>query len=96
MVAELAVLRMRYILSFYLVNMTIEVLSGCMRGIGYSFVPASVCVLGICGVRIVWIFTAFKKIATFEGLMMVYPISWLITMTAIIISYIFVKKKAGI
>lgn len=92
-VSELAALRMKYVLSFYLVNMTIEVLSGCMRGLGYSFVPASVCVIGICGVRILWIFTAFQKIATFEGLMMVYPISWIITMIAIIISFVIVKKK---
>lgn len=96
MVAKLAILRMKYVLSFYLVNMTIEVLSGCMRGLGYSFVPASVCVIGICGIRILWIFTAFKKIATFEGLMMVYPISWIITVVAIIISYFFVKRKVQI
>ena len=95
-VADLAVVRMKYVLSFYLVNMTIEVLSGCMRGVGYSFVPASICVLGICGVRILWIFTAFQKIATFEGLMLVYPISWVITMTAVVISYFVVRKKVGL
>ena len=93
-VAHLSVIRIKYILSFYLVNMTIEILSGCMRGLGYSFVPASVCVIGICGIRVLWIFTAFRKIATFEGLMMAYPISWIVTMLAIIVSYLFVKKKA--
>lgn len=95
-VAKLAVLRMRYVLSFYLVNMTIEVLSGCMRGLGYSFVPASVCVIGICGVRILWIFTIFKKMVTFEGLMIVYPVSWIITVIAIVISFFVVKKKINL
>lgn len=95
-VADLAVVRLKYVLSFYLVNMTIEVLSGCMRGLGYSFVPASICVLGICGVRMLWIFTAFQKIATFEGLMLVYPISWVITMTAVVLSYFVVRKKVGL
>lgn len=95
-VADLAVLRLKYVLSFYLVNMTIEVLSGCMRGLGYSFVPASVCVVGICGIRILWMFTVFRKIATFEGLMMVYPISWIITMVAIVVSYFVVRKKVNI
>lgn len=94
-VADLAVLRMKYILSFYLINMTIEVLSGSMRGLGYSFVPASVCVIGICGIRILWIYTAFQKIATFKGLMMVYPISWIVTMVAIVVSYFVVRKKVN-
>lgn len=95
-VAELAIIRIKYILTFELINMTIEVLSGCMRGLGYSFVPACVCVLGICGFRILWIYTVFQRTLTFESLMMVYPSSWAITVIAIIISFIFVKKRVRI
>ena len=95
-VAELAIIRIKYILTFELINMTIEVLSGCMRGLGYSFVPACVCVLGICGFRILWIYTVFQRTLTFESLMMVYPSSWAITVMAIIISFIFVKKRVRI
>lgn len=95
-VADLAIIRIKYILTFELINVTIEVLSGCMRGLGYSFVPACVCVLGICGFRILWIYTVFQKALTFESLMMVYPSSWAITVIAIIISFILVKKRVRI
>ena len=47
-IANLAYTRMYIVLSFQIINMVIELLSGFLRGIGYSSIPALICVLGIC------------------------------------------------
>ncbi|MBP3271672.1 MAG: MATE family efflux transporter, partial [Ruminococcus sp.] len=69
----------------------IEILSGWMRGFGYSFIPALICIIGICGVRITWVYTAFASDKTFPRLMTAYPISWTVTALGLIISYLYVR-----
>lgn len=39
--------------------MTYEMIAGYLRGFGISMVPAVLTMLGVCGVRIVWLYTAF-------------------------------------
>lgn len=92
-VAALAIIRMKYLLTFEVLNMTPEVLSGSLRGFGYSTVPALICVLGICGFRIGWIYTVFAKTPSFENLIVVYPISWLITSIAVFVAYRVIRKN---
>lgn len=57
-----------------------EVMSGALRGIGYSFTSMVSSVAGVCGVRILWIFTVFRAFKSFETLYSCYPVSWLITL----------------
>lgn len=57
-----------------------EVMSGALRGIGYSFTSMVSSVAGVCGVRIIWIFTVFRAFKSFETLYSCYPVSWLITL----------------
>lgn len=92
-VVELAVVRVKVILSVAFLNMTIEVLSGVMRGLGKSFVPAMIAVVGICGTRLIWIYTAFPMVPTYRMLITVYPISWVVTAAGILIAYVVVRKK---
>lgn len=92
-VAALAIVRMKYLLTFEVLNMTPEVLSGSLRGFGYSVVPALICVLGICGFRIGWIYTVFANAPSFENLVVVYPISWVITSLAVFAAYRIIRKR---
>lgn len=92
-VIKTGMIRLKYILCAEFLNVFIEVISGCMRGFGYSFVPALICMFGICGVRITWRYTAFMRCANFETLMTAYPISWGVTAFALIIAYIFLKRS---
>lgn len=94
LVAELAILRMRYILSFELINMVIEVLSGCMRGFGYSMAPALVCMTGICGLRMIWLYTVFPYSRAYTTLLVIYPVSWALTAVLLAITYFVVRKRA--
>ena len=77
-------IRLCYIFTAYAFSFAQEVLSGYLRGYGVSFIPAACAVLGICGVRLVWIFTVFKKIPSFATVMQVYPISLGVTVFAIL------------
>ncbi len=92
-VAEIAVLRMMYILPYIMINSTSDILSGSMRGVGHSLMPAIITVAGVCGVRLIWIYTVFARIQSFDVLMMIYPVSWAITAVGIIIAYFVVRKK---
>jgi hypothetical protein len=54
-----------------------------MRGFGISLTPALLTILGVCGTRIIWIYTVFPQSQTFETIMQVYPISLAINMVLI-------------
>lgn len=92
-VIAVGITRLEFILTAEFINVIIEILSGYMRGFGYSLVPALVCMLGICGVRITWRYTVFAHYKTFDVLMMTYPISWAVTAAALIVAFVYVNKK---
>lgn len=93
-IAEIGIIRLKYILWFEAVNVVMEMLSDSLRGYGYSLVPAIMTLVGVCGTRLVWVYFIFAMKPTFPVLMAVYPVSWIITMVGIIISYVvFIKKR---
>ena len=93
-VASLAYTRMKIILPFQFLNMSIEVFSSVMRGVGYSSVPAGICVAGICGVRLAYLYTIYPSIASYDNLLIIYPISWFVTVVALALVYfIHVRPK---
>lgn len=73
----------------YIFSMLYEVMSGYLRGFGISFVPAILTILGVCGVRIAWVYTAFPKNPTFRTLLMAYPLSLSITALLILGALLF-------
>lgn len=89
---DMAVIKFGYIrlvilMAGEVLNSTIETLSGGMRGYGYSLIPAIVTLLGVCGFRIIWIYTFFKFNPTWVNLMLVYPVSWAVTASMMVIAY---------
>lgn len=92
-VTRYAMIRMTHILALQFLNGLQEVLAGAMRGMGYSFVPAAITVAGVCGIRFVWIYTVFEKYHSFEMLMNVYPVSWIVTSAVILLAYRILKRK---
>ena len=70
-----------------------DVFSGMLRGMGCAIAPFSVSILGVCGVRIVWLLTVFAQFRTLEMLYLSYPVTWVVTASCHCICYIFLKKK---
>lgn len=87
--------RLTYIALPYFVCGMMDVSTGGLRGLGASTVPMVISVLGVCGIRILWIYTIFQlpQFHTQECLYLSYIISWLITFTAQTVAFIMVYKK---
>ncbi len=78
----------------YVIGCIMSIFTGALRGIGYSVLPMCITLAGICGVRILWLYTAFAAWPTMECLMASYGVSWVITApTAAIFFFVLYKKK---
>ncbi|MBR3289389.1 MAG: MATE family efflux transporter [Clostridia bacterium] len=71
-----------------------DVMVGALRGLGASVSPMIVSLLGVCGFRILWIYTVFAAyrplLTDHESLRLLYasyPISWLLTFAILLLCY---------
>ena len=92
-VAHYASVRMMRLLSFYFLIPTYEIAGSTLRGMGYSMTPAVITVFGTCVFRLAWIYTVCRKFKGFEVLMNVYPVSWVITGSLVLLSYYVIRRK---
>ena len=86
--------RMLIIFTAYIFSLSYEVMSGYMRGFGISLTPAILTMVGICGVRITWIYAVFPNYGTYQNLMIVYPISLCTAAVLILIALLILKPSA--
>jgi len=86
-------IRCTYILPTYFLCGAMEVMVGALRGIGQSVVPMITSMLGACAFRLVWIATIFQWKRTTGMLYISYPISWIITLLAHVIFFIYFYRK---
>ena len=78
-VVALGYIRICTIFPAYVFSMIYENVSGYLRGFGISAVPAALTVLGVCGVRLLWVAFAFARSQTFQTVLYAYPVSLGIT-----------------
>lgn len=88
-------IRFNYIALPYFVCGLMDVSTGSLRGLGASFTPMMLSILGVCGIRIMWIYTVFQipKFHTPEWLYISYLISWLGTFIFQTTAFIIIYKK---
>ena len=68
------------IMSFsYCVSAFMDCSIAASRGLGKSFVPTVVVILGSCVFRIAWVYTVFAHFGTPQSLYLLYIFSWAIT-----------------
>ena len=85
--------RLTYVALPYFLCGLMEVACGALRGIGKSWTPLIISLLGACVFRIFWVSVVFRAFPTLEVLYLSYPISWAITPTAHFIVLYFCRKK---
>ncbi len=66
---------------------------GSLRGMGYSIVPMFVSLTGACGLRILWIFTIFAVNRSLDILYLSYPVSWVVTAGAHMVTYWKIRRR---
>ncbi len=80
-----------FVIPYFLCGM-MEVTTGLLQGIGSSVFPMIVSIIGVCGLRIAWIYTILPLMKTPEMLYISYPISWIITFAVQYIAFRVVLK----
>ncbi|MGN0631462.1 MAG: MATE family efflux transporter, partial [Ruminococcus sp.] len=80
-VIEAGMVRLLMICSVYALCGIMDVTVGVLRGIGYSIIPTIVSLIGVCGLRLVWIATVFRipEYNHIETVYLSYPVTWTIT-----------------
>lgn len=73
----------------------LDVSGGGLRGMGVSLAPTIISVIGICGIRIGWIYTIFQipQFHTLEWLYHSYTVSWAVTFVAQTVAYFIIYNK---
>ena len=90
-VLEIGVSMVQFLAPWYITYILVELLPGAIRGAGKSMVPMLISVVGVCGLRLLWLFIAVPAYHTIEMVEMSYPITWVVTSIAILIYYRFGK-----
>lgn len=85
--------RIMIILLFQPICTLYEIPAWTMRGLGYSTLPAIETTLGICAVRIIWLYTVFAHFKTLDSLFVVFPVTWVITSVIINVTFMAVKRR---
>jgi len=86
-------IRMGFVCANYFLCGIMNVLAGVLRGIGYSLMPTVISLLGACAVRILWITFIFERHRTLECLYLSFPVSWIITISALLCCFLYGYRK---
>ena len=74
--------------------MILDVLSGTLRGLGYSLLPTGISIFGICFFRVFWVFCLFPLFSkNYWILILNFPVSYLLTSTILGIALVAALKK---
>ncbi len=92
-VIEMGMIRMRFCVLLYGLCGLMDVMPGCIRGMGYSILPMIVSLFGSCVFRLVWLATFFQYHHTIENLYLSYPVSWIVTFLVHVVCYFVIRKK---
>ena len=93
-VARFAIARLLFILPFDWLICSYEVSGGALRGMGHSMLPAVITVFCTCVLRLGWVYSVFQRWPSYNVLVAVYPVSWVICGAAMLTAYALVQKRA--
>ncbi len=92
-VINYGLIRLSIIATTYFLCGLMDVLSGVLRGMGYSVSSMFITLICVCGIRVVWIYTVFASFRTLKMLYISYPVSWLLCTVAQVILFIIAYSK---
>lgn len=83
---------MRYLVPTYIAYITVEILSGSLRGIGDCWVPMIISMVGTCVLRCFWMMVAVPMRPDMYNIMFCYPLTWVVTSVSFTIYYLFFSR----
>ena len=88
--------RMYIVCGPYFLCGIMDVMTGVLRGVGYSLLPMIVSLMGACVFRIFWVMTIFAVNRTMDCLMISYPVSWALTFLVLVVIFaVLWKRRSG-
>lgn len=81
-VAQAGMARLRVMGLSYAVSALMDCTIAASRGLGKSFAPMVIVILGSCVFRIAWVYTVFAYFRTVLSLYLLYVFSWMLTASA--------------
>ena len=87
-VAEAGLIRLRVMGYSYAFSALMDCTIAASRGLGKSFVPTIIVIMGSCVFRVVWVYTVFAHFHTILSLYLLYIFSWTITGVAELVYFI--------
>lgn len=86
-------MRLHIVLAFQSLACTYEIAGSSLRGMGYSVLPTLFTIIGTCLLRIFWVYVVSRYWHGFDALMVVYPLSWVVTGVLVMGSYFIIFRK---
>lgn len=91
-VIEIGITMMRYLAPVYVTYVSIEILSGALRGVGDCWVPMMLCCVGVCVLRVAWIMVVVPFSRNIQTIMFSYPLTWVTTTILFAVYYLYFSK----
>ena len=92
-VIEAGMVRLLWIVTPYFLCGWMEMLVGMLRGMGKSMLPMFVSLIGVCLLRVVWIYSVYPLLPELWMVYLSYPVTWSITTIAHLICYLIVYRN---
>ena len=85
---------LHFLVPAFITYVTIEIYSGALRGIGDSWIPMMLTMVGVCALRVAWIMIAVPLRRTITTVVFSYPLTWSVT-TVLFLVYFHRFSKLG-
>lgn len=85
--------KMVIISSTYFINGINEIMGAALRGMGRPVVATFTALIFMCAFRVIWVYFIFPLVATLTFLYIVWPISWVLSITTLLFFYFPTVKK---
>ena len=88
-VQEIGLSLIHFMVPTLITYITIEILSGTLRGVGDAWMPLIMTGVGVCCLRVIWIIFFLPRYRSILAAAFCYPLSWTITSVAFVVYYFF-------
>lgn len=83
---------LQFLVPTFVTYVCIEIYSGALRGVGDCWIPMLITCLGVCMLRVVWIWVAVPLSMTIKTVIFSYPLTWTVTSVLFIIYFYWFSK----
>ncbi len=92
-VIDIGIHILRFLVPLYLTYVSVEIFSGALRGMGSSFIPMILTMIGICGFRMLWVLLAVPLWPGLNTVLFSFPIAWMSTSLLFIFYYRYYTRR---